>query len=164
MTGSTRRRSSDALLRLIAVFTLAKGVLLLLAGAAVFGLVDRDIADTVGAWSRHLHLDPEGRLVRALLRHTDGVDGRRLLEIGAGMFIYAALLLTEGVGLLFRARWAEYFTVVITASLVPLELYEIARHLTLARVTVLAVNVAIVWYLIVRLRREPGGRVIGSPP
>jgi len=53
---------------------------------------------------------------------------------------------------------------VITASLVPLELYEIARHLTLARVTVLAVNVAIVWYLIVRLRREPGGRVIGSPP
>jgi uncharacterized membrane protein (DUF2068 family) len=80
------------------------------------------------------------------------------------MFVYAALLLTEGVGLLFRARWAEYFTVVITASFVPLELYEIARHLTLARVTVLAVNVAIVWYLIVRLRREPGGRVIGSPP
>lgn len=34
----------------------------------------------------------------------------------------------------------------------PLELYEIARHLTWTRVAVLVVNLAIVWYLLIRLR------------
>jgi uncharacterized membrane protein (DUF2068 family) len=68
------------------------------------------------------------------------------------MLVYAALLLTEGCGLLLRRRWAEYLTVVATGALVPLEVYEIARHRTWTRLAVLVVNIAIVWYLIARLR------------
>jgi uncharacterized membrane protein (DUF2068 family) len=63
------------------------------------------------------------------------------------------LLLTEGTGLLLRQRWAEYFTVVVTGSFIPLELYELARHVTVPRLIVTGINVAIVWYLIVTLRR-----------
>jgi uncharacterized membrane protein (DUF2068 family) len=70
--------------------------------------------------------------------------------------VYAGVLLTEGVGLWLRQRWAEYFTVIVTASFVPLELYEIVRHVTVTRVIVLAVNLAIVGYLVARLRRERG--------
>ncbi len=43
------------------------------------------------------------------------LDDRKLKAIGAGTFFYAALLLTEGIGLLLRRRWAEYFTVIVTA-------------------------------------------------
>jgi uncharacterized membrane protein (DUF2068 family) len=63
-------------------------------------------------------------------------------------------LLTEGIGLLLRKRWAEYFTIITTGGLVPLEIYEIARHVTAAKIVVLALNVAIVVYLVVRVREE----------
>jgi uncharacterized membrane protein (DUF2068 family) len=51
-------------------------------------------------------------------------------------------------------RWAEWFTTIITASLVPLEIYEIAHQPTVTKVIVLAPNLAIVAYLIRRIHRE----------
>ena len=66
---------------------------------------------------------------------------------------YSALFLSEGIGLLLRKRWAEYFTVIVTGSLILLELYEIARRPTGVRVAVSLLNVSIVWYLARGLRR-----------
>ena len=50
-------------------------------------------------------------------------------------------------------RWAEYFTIVTTGGLVPVEIYELARHFTVTKLVVTLVNLLIVWYLIVRVRR-----------
>ena len=74
------------------------------------------------------------------------------------------MLLTEGTGLLLRQRWAEYFTVVVTGSFIPLELYELARHVTVLRLIVIGINVAIVWYLIAALRRGGTERARQAPP
>ena len=71
-----------------------------------------------------------------------------------GSFVYAALFLTEGIGLWLLKRWAEWFTVVITGSLVPFEIYEIYRHPTIAKVLVLMINLAVVGYLLYRVRNE----------
>ena len=79
------------------------------------------------------------------------LDERKLKAIGVGIFVYAALPLTEGTGLLLRQRWAEYFTVIVTGSFIPLELYELAKHVTLTRLAVIAINVLIVWILVRRL-------------
>ena len=88
------------------------------------------------------------------------LDARQLRAIGAGTLVYAALLLTEGIGLLLRRRWAEYFTVIVTGSFIPIEVYELTRRLTGTRLALLGVNVAVVWYLIVVLRRpRPNERV-----
>ena len=54
--------------------------------------------------------------------------------------------------MLLRKHWAEYFTIITTGALLPLEGYELARHVTATKVIVLLVNAAIVWYLIVRVR------------
>jgi uncharacterized membrane protein (DUF2068 family) len=80
------------------------------------------------------------------------INDRQLEEISAGTFVYAGLFSVEGVGLLLRKRWAEYFTGIATASLIPMELYELAKHPSVAKLGVISVNVAIVWYLIARLR------------
>ena len=61
--------------------------------------------------------------------------------------------LTEGTGLLLRKRWAEYFTIITTGGLIPLELYELSRHVTAVKIAVLIVNVAIVAYLVARVRK-----------
>ena len=75
-------------------------------------------------------------------------------QLAIGSFIYAALLLVEGIGLCLRMRWAEYLTIGITSSLLPLEFYELYQELTLPRVVITVVNIVIVIYLVARLVRR----------
>ena len=70
------------------------------------------------------------------------IEPRRLKEFGAGTFFYSALEMAEGVGLLLLRPWAEYLTVLATALLLPLEIYELAHKVTALRVAVLVVNLA----------------------
>lgn len=137
----------------IGVFKLVKGVLLLVLAVGLVRLGHDDLADLVARWTTQLHIDPEGRHLGRAVQALAALDDRRLRAITAGMVVYAAVFLTEGIGLLLRKRWAEYFTAILTGSLVPLEFYELARHPGGVRVAVLVANVAIVWYLVRRLRR-----------
>ena len=53
----------------------------------------------------------------------------------------------EGIGLWLQRRWAEWLTVVITASLIPLELWELIHKPTVGASLVLIANCLIVGYL-----------------
>ena len=139
-------------LLLIAIFKLIKGVLLLCVGVGAFKLINRDVADTVSHWVDVLRVDPDNVLIHGLLTRLLSVSPNQLKAVGVGTFVYAGLLLTEGTGLLLRKPWAEYFTIVTTAGLIPLELYELAKHVSAAKIVVLILNVAIVVYLIIRVR------------
>jgi uncharacterized membrane protein (DUF2068 family) len=141
-------------LLLIAILKLIKGALLITAGIGALKLLHRDVAEVVGKWIDALRIDPDNRYIHRLLERLWSVDEHKLKEISAGTFFYAALLLTEGFGLLLEKRWAEYFTMIITGSFLPLEVYELVRRVTLAKVLLLAFNVAVVWYLMARLRHE----------
>lgn len=141
-------------LLIIALFKLFKGVLLLIVGVGALRMLHKDVAEIAMHWIDVLRADPDNRFFHAVLAKLLVVDDHKLKEISAGTFFYAALLLTEGIGLLLRKRWAEYFTIITTASLLPLEIYEIVEYVSIAKVLVLLVNAAIVWYLVVRLRSE----------
>jgi uncharacterized membrane protein (DUF2068 family) len=147
-------------LLLIAILKLIKGALLIAVGIGALELLHRDVAEVVTQWVQAFRVDPDNRHIHKLLVKLWSVDEHRLKQISAGTFFYAGLLLTEGFGLLFEKRWAEYFTVIITSSFLPLELYELVRHPTLAKVILLAFNLGVVWYLVARLRRER----CGTPP
>jgi uncharacterized membrane protein (DUF2068 family) len=82
------------------------------------------------------------------------LDLRDLREIGAAFIAYAAVFVVEGVGLLRRRRWAEWLTVIVTASFIPFEIYELARRPGVAKVIALALNVAIAAYLAWRRMRD----------
>jgi uncharacterized membrane protein (DUF2068 family) len=148
------KRSGSATLLLIALFKLFKGFLMLAVAIGAVRLLHKDIAESLEHWVRVLRVDPENHYIHRLLAKLFAVTPRQLRELSAGTFIYSGLLLTEGVGLLLRKRWAEYFTVITTGLLIPLEVYELARHFTAAKVAVFVINVLIVWYLLARLRRE----------
>lgn len=148
------RKKSKTLL-LIALFKLFKGVALLAVGIGALRLMHRDIAETIQHWIAILRVDPDNRYVHALLSRALKISPRQLKAASAGTFIYSALLLTEGTGLLLRKRWAEYFTIVTTGGLIPLEVFELAKHITVAKTAVLLINIAIVVYLVLRVRRRP---------
>lgn len=90
-----------------------------------------------------------------LLAKLSILDDRRLKELSVGTFIYSAVFFTEGLGLAFRKRWAEYFTIITTSSLLPLEVYELAKHASIGKGVALVINLAVVTYLILELRRFP---------
>lgn len=148
------KRHKDTGLFIIAIFKLVKGTLLLAVGIGALTLLHKDVAAIANHWIDQLRVDPNNRHIQALLVKLGLVNARKLEELSIGTFFYSGLLLTEGTGLLLRKHWAEYFTIIVTASFIPMEIYEIARRLTFTRVTLLAVNVAIVWYLIKTLKRD----------
>jgi uncharacterized membrane protein (DUF2068 family) len=127
---------------------------LIATGIGALSLLHENVAATARHLVDLLRVDPDNRLVHALLRRLLAVDDRKLKELSVGTFFYAALVLTEGTGLLLRKHWAEYFTIIATGALIPFEIYELMKRFSVAKVVVIAVNVAVVWYLVVRVRRR----------
>jgi uncharacterized membrane protein (DUF2068 family) len=71
-----------------------------------------------------------------------------LHELGAVLLAYAAVEAVEAVGLWYQKRWAEYLTFLVTASLLPLEIYEIVNRATVFKVIAFVINVVVVIYLL----------------
>src|SRR5436305_15297602 len=98
--------------------------------------------------------DPDNRYVVKMLTPLNFVHTKQLKELTALGAFYSALFLTEGTGLLLRARWAEWLTIVATSLFIPLEVYELLKEFTLVRLVVLLVNCAIVLFLLYRVRQK----------
>jgi len=148
----SRKHESAAGLILIGLFKLFKALVLIAVGIGALRYLHKDVAASVTHWVNVLRVDPDNRFIHPLLAKAFSVTPKQLKELSAGTFFYATLLGIEGIGLLLRKHWAEYFTIITTGALLPLEIYELAKHVTTAKIIVLVINAAIVWYLIVRVR------------
>ena len=137
---------------LIGLFKLFKAGLLIAIGIGAIKFLHKDLSTTVLHWVQLLRVDPDNRYIHGALVRIFRVTPKQLRELSAGTFIYAALFLTEGTGLLLRKHWAEYFTIITTALFIPLEIYELLKHFTVTKLVVTAINVLIVWYLVARVR------------
>ena len=140
---------------MIAAFKLLKGFVLLAVAIGALRLLHRDLAGVVDHWVNAFRVDPHNRYIHWLLAKLPAVDDRKLKALSVGTFIYSAVFLTEGVGLALHKRWAEYFTIITTSSFLPLEVYEIFHHATIAKGVALVINIAVVIYLVRELRRYP---------
>lgn len=149
---SRQASKSSFVLVLIGTFKLFKALLLVAVAIGAIRFLHRDIVSTVTHWTQVLRVDPDNRFVHGLLVRIFRVTPKQLKELSVGTFFYAGLFATEGVGLLLRKRWAEYFTIITTSALIPLEVYEMVRHFTVAKLVVTLVNALIVWYLVARVR------------
>jgi len=147
-------RSSDAWIVAIGLFKLCKALALLMVGIGMLKLLHRDVASVVTHWVEELRLDPDNYYIHRGLSRVFRITPKQLKELSAGTFIYAGVYLTEGVGLVMRKHWAEYLTTISTALFIPLEVYELYHRYTWPRLGFLLVNVAIVWYLAVRIKRN----------
>ena len=133
------------MIRLIGVFKLIKSAALFLVAIGVFTGAVRHLIDETQPSNHHL---------RELLAKVSNTSPRTLELIGAATLFYAALFFVEGVGLLAKKTWAEYFTTIITASFIPLEVYEMVERESWLKGAVIAVNVAIIIYLAIRLKHD----------
>jgi uncharacterized membrane protein (DUF2068 family) len=149
----SHRRGNRALLA-IAIFKFIKGALLLTLAFGALSFLHKDVAAHVELWLGQLRIDPDNRFIGTFLSKLQLVHTKELEELSALGASYAALFLTEGTGLLFRQRWAEWLTIIATSSLMPIELYELIKQFTAVRLLALLINVVVVLYLIYVVRQK----------
>jgi uncharacterized membrane protein (DUF2068 family) len=150
----TKPRAHGRGLRVIAAFKLLKGLALLALGIGALRLLHKDVEAIVVHWINVFQVDPHSHYLQLLLEKLSILDDRRLKELSIGTFIYSAIFLTEGAGLAFRKSWAEYLTIITTASLLPLEVYELVKHASVGKVLALVINLAVVVYLVLVIRQS----------
>jgi uncharacterized membrane protein (DUF2068 family) len=148
-------------LRLIGLFKIGKALLLLVTTYGLYRLLDIELVNRLYDWVATLTDNFERRLIERALDWFNGLGHARISGIVIVTACYTALLLTEGIGLWLRKAWAEWLTVIATASLIPFELLEFihgkhGRRLAVAAAFV--VNVTIVIYLYRQLRRAHQAR------
>jgi uncharacterized membrane protein (DUF2068 family) len=133
---------------LIAAFKLLQALLFAALGVGAMRLLHKDVGDVLTRFVEHLRFSPESRFVNFILRNAPLVNDQLLRRIGVVVFIYAGLDLIEGTGLYLEKAWAEFLTLAITASFLPLELYEVFHRVTVIRVSLLVLNTLVFIYLL----------------
>ena len=158
-------KNRDGLVRLIGAFKLVKAAFLIAVGVAALWSMPRDLAAFAHrgvAWMGWGLFPGHEGPHRAIgkLRHLDPATAKRF---GALCLAYATVFVVEGIGLVLKQRWAEWLTVVVTGSFIPIEIYELVKAVSAGKVVALVLNVAILIYLITRRvaeRRQIGARIL----
>ena len=136
----------------IAIFKLFKGVTLIALGLGAFRLLNPETVHRLTNWLLHFSLTTGQQFIDRAIDVLSKLTRGHAAALGLGAILYGSLFTVEGVGLWKGKRWAEYLTVITTSMLIPFEVYELTKRLTIVRVSALAVNVAAVIYLVYRLR------------
>jgi uncharacterized membrane protein (DUF2068 family) len=141
-------------LRTIAVYKLIKVLLLLALAYGEVRLSDASLIHKLVTWASARPLGLEHKVVTGLLEWFSGLSASRIHALRIVTLAYAVVFATEGVGLWMQKRWAEWLTVIITASLIPLEVWELFDRPNFGKAAVLVANAAIVAYLVWHVRRS----------
>ena len=143
--GQMRHRTS--LLPWIIAFKAFKSVSLAALGAVLLATRRLDPVDVLTRAALAVHLPLTSELFDRALRAALNLSVAKQTALGITAFAYSALMGAEGLALSRRKPWARWFTIGATASLLPLEVYELAKEVHPLRVIIFFVNVAVVAYL-----------------
>jgi len=141
-------------LRTIALYKIVKVVLLLAIAYGEVRLSDASLAARLLVWASARPNGLEHDVVTYLLQWFSGLSTSRIHALRIVTLSYAVVFTVEGIGLWMRKRWAEWLTTIITASLIPLEVWELLLRPNFGKAAVLLANIAIVAYLVWHVRTK----------
>lgn len=152
-SAATPVRSRDGL-RVIAIIEFSKGMLIVLAGFGLLSLIHHDVQRWAEEIVGHFHLNPASRYPRIFIDLAGQLTDKRLWLFAGFAFSYSGLRFVEAYGLWRGRRWAEWFAVVSGAIYIPIELFELLAGLSWIKILTFAVNIGIVSYIGLSLRRS----------
>ncbi|HWY53722.1 MAG TPA: DUF2127 domain-containing protein [Terriglobales bacterium] len=152
-------------LRAVATLEVTKGMIALLAACGVLLLMRRedpwDIADGL---LRLLHISPDHHFAQVFLNWADSLTTAKIWTVAAAGLSYSVMRFVEAYGLWYARAWAEWIALISGALYLPFEIYKVVHRQSLFHVSVLLVNLAIVFYMAYLLKtgqsihhvRQPG--------
>jgi uncharacterized membrane protein (DUF2068 family) len=152
-------RGENAGLRAIILYKTAKAAVQLAAALLLIVLWPFGLPDAI----RHLSLMlrqhvTHGWALRLAAALAHGSSNHGIVLGIAALGFDGALTALEAWSLRTGRWWGAWLVVVATGSLLPFELYELARHPRVSRALLIVVNLIIVIYLARRARREASER------
>jgi uncharacterized membrane protein (DUF2068 family) len=152
-------------LKMIALFKIAKGVLLFILGFSLLFLNSRaGWLDKISDWAEAEILLGHTKFVTHLLNKLqDVLSGGQLRATGFLALFYCGVLLTEGIGVYLQLRWAEFLMIFATGALIPLEVRHLWHRPSVAALLILLANCFIVWFLYRVVKRDKSEKHIERP-
>jgi uncharacterized membrane protein (DUF2068 family) len=140
-----------------------KGLVVLLAGFGVLSLVHRDAWDVAESFLEWLHISPEDHYAQVFLNLAEQVTDTKLWTVAIGALAYSTLRFVEAYGLWGARAWAEWLALISGAIYLPFEIVELVRRPDWIRLSIFAINLAVVLYMAF-LRFQARGRFRATIP
>ncbi|MGO8925922.1 MAG: DUF2127 domain-containing protein [Limisphaerales bacterium] len=149
------KKRAPTLYAIIAI-KLFKGLLFVTLAIVAYTLSDNDLPADYKNLLQQLRFNPERKFWADLAVQIGQLTEAKLLWAAAGTLVYSLFSLVEGVGLMFRVRWAGWMAIGESAFFIPIEIYELVRRTvpdrphpghTVMVLVILVINIVIVWYL-----------------
>jgi uncharacterized membrane protein (DUF2068 family) len=134
-------------LRIVAAIEALKGLLVLIAAGLFFHLLHGGVQGATEALVRHFHLDPARHYPGVFIATVIDFGNAHKLILSLGALFYAGVRFIEAWGLWHTRSWAWGFGLIAGALYIPLELAELAQHVSWAALSALGINVAVVFML-----------------
>jgi uncharacterized membrane protein (DUF2068 family) len=148
------KKRVPALYAIIAI-KLLKGALFVTLAIMAYTLSDNDLPQEYRNLLHNLRVNPERKFWADLAVRIGELTEPTMIKAAVGTLVYSLFSLVEGVGLIFRLSWCGWMAIGESAFFIPIEIYELvhrspdpSRHgHPLVLVTILGINIFIVWYL-----------------
>lgn len=138
--------------------------MLIVVGIALLTHPHTNWAGEITKLVRDAGLEPKSNWIHRLINAVSRISQRRELVFGMIALAYGVLEGVEAYGLARRRRWGEWLTVIATSLLLIPEIWELTKSTTLLKLGALIVNLAIVAYLLWRIRTtDERARAQGQP-
>ena len=134
-------------LRIIAVWEVVKGAVVILAAAIALKMLHTDADHAISVIVDHLHLDPAGHTSRLFRQAAEHLTNMRLVLIAAGAIAYALMRFVEAWGLWFQKTWGWVLGLASAGLYLPLEVFEIFRRFSWISVGLFVINLSIIGLL-----------------
>jgi uncharacterized membrane protein (DUF2068 family) len=138
-------------LHVVALFEGLKGLLVLMAGFGLLSFLHKDINESAMHLVEYFHFNPTSHYPRIFLDLAEHITDAKLWHMAIAAAIYSIVRMIEAIGLWLGKTWAEWFAVLTGSLYIPVEIFEVTRQVTWPRVTVLIINVVVVFYLLIVL-------------
>ncbi|MGD0569343.1 MAG: DUF2127 domain-containing protein [Candidatus Sulfotelmatobacter sp.] len=145
-------RAQKNLLRAVASFEFIKGIFVLLIGLSALLLVHKDEWVVAESLLALFHISTDRHWAQVFLDFADNLTDAKLWAAAQLAFTYSALRFIEAYGLWNERTWAEWVAFGSGTLLLPLEVRELMRGITVVRSVMFVANLGIVFYMFYLLR------------
>ena len=132
----------------IIAMKLLKGLFFVTLAIIAYTLSDNDLPYEYHRLLHFLRLNPETKFFSDLAVQVSNLTEVKVLHVAAGTLAYSLFALVEGIGLMFRVKWAGWLAIGDSAFFIPIEVYELIHRFSKPVLIILAINIVIVWYLL----------------
>jgi uncharacterized membrane protein (DUF2068 family) len=156
------RKKHAPTLYAIIVIKLLKGLIFVTLAITIYALSDNDLPSELKHVLHILRFNPERKFWSDLAIQLGEISEKKRVLAAAGTLVYSLFSLVEAVGLMLRIKWIGWMTILESMFFIPIEVYELVHgpppdsnrnwHPILV-VTILAINIMIVWYLLKNRQR-----------